>query len=490
MADFMNIAKTLIAKVEKTLYGEGSTQADGKISTAEENSIFNSELANAVKNGELTQDDAEAIKNTFGFEATGAAKAKNANGITINIDASTSITININIDVTDAIQKLVDELIANFDAKIDEVIKAMNENNENIVQILKALLGSLDGNFSKVIEMLEKICGGQTEAFKNITTILNRILEYEIKIYAKMEDCDFEGLKTALDKITQNQEKQTEVLMAIYAAIQKLGDNQGKYFDVIIGLLNNNNAKLDDILAVLKAIKEDTSENNAISKEILETIKNLSIGGGSGNVDLSGLMAQLTAILNAVKEGNAKQDDILATLKLMNANIEKYGKENTEWLIKIYDKLDTLGGDGNGDANKMLNLILQAIYNLKDGIDVNLQKLLDKLDEILQAIQDHEVHVTVEAECHCHCEGGNDDPNEGIKGDLSGLLSNLGISFDWGESDGITKVEIEGKQLDIMPGKKVFYKDGLLGLPAGTYVVHVVGPNKIAVYGTDGKRLK
>lgn len=470
MADFMNIAKTLIAKVEKTLYGEGSAQADGKINTAEENSIFNSELEQAVKNGELSENDADAIKSTFGLQ-TGAAKAKKASGITINVDASTSITININIDVTEAIQKIVDELIANFDGKINELIAQMNANNENIVQILKALMASLDGDFTQIMAMLEKICGkvdNGNEALKNMTTILNRILEYEIKIYAKINDCDFEGLKAALDKITQNQEKQTEVLMAIYGAIQKLGDDQGQYFDTIIQLINSGNTKLDDILGLLKAIKNDTSENNEISKEILDTIKNLSISGG-GDVDVSGIAAQLNAILNAIKEGNAKQEDILATLKLINANVEKYGKENSEWLEKIYNKLDKI----DANTSNFLNLILTSVNNLKNGIDVDLQKLLDKLDEILQAIQDHEVHVTVDAECHCHCEGG-DNPNEGIKNDISGLLSNLGITFDWDETNNIQGVGADKKA----DGKKFVDTDGRVAIRRGNQIFNLNGTLK------------
>ena len=468
MADFMNIAKALIAKVEKTLYGEGSTKADGRINTAEENSIFNSELDKAVQSGELSENDADAIKSTFGLQ-TGAAKApKKAGGITINIDASTSITININIDVTEAIQKLVDELIANFDGKIDEVINAMNENNENIVQILRALLGSLDGNFSQIMEMLEKICGGQTEAFKNITTILNRILEYEIKIYAKINDCDFEGLKDALDKIQANQEQQTEVLMAIYGAIQKLGDDQGKYFDVIIHMLNNNNMKLDQILNLLAAIKKDTSENNEISKEILEAIKNFE-GGYGGDLDISGIMAQLTAILNAINEGNAKQDDMLAILKLINANVEKYGKENSEWLAKIYAKLE----DMDDDTTNFLKLILDTLNKIDADMNADLQAVLNKLDEILQAIKDHEVHVTVDAECHCHCTDEG-DPNEGIKGDINDLLGNLGLTFDWDETNNIQGVGADKKA----DGKKFVDTDGRVAIRRGNQVFNLNGTLK------------
>ena len=49
-----------------------------------------------------------------------------------------------------------------------------------------------------------------------------------------------------------------------------------------------------------------------------------------------------------------------------------------------------------------------------------------KLDEILNAIKDHDVHVTVditgEVTCNCGCTDGNGNKHEGIIGNLNDLL--------------------------------------------------------------------
>ena len=84
-----------------------------------------------------------------------------------------------------------------------------------------------------------------------------------------------------------------------------------------------------------------------------------------------------------------------------------------------------------GDKMDGIDAWLEAIYNKipaggEGGCKIDFDKLMAKLDEILQAIKDHDVHVDVtvdvtgKVQCECKCDGKV--VHEGVLGNLADLL--------------------------------------------------------------------
>ena len=152
-------------------------------------------------------------------------------------------------------------------------------------------------------------------------------------------------------------------------------------------------------------------------KAIIEAMGNIKVDGGK--IDLSSIEAMLRELLaQSKKNGNTlssidgKLDVIQITeqaiLDKINAEAhkgdERYAATNA-LLKEILNKVGKQNGSyDDGELLKVLN---------------NLSNLLDKkLDDILKAIKDHDVKVTVDVtgkvKCECNC--GSKD--EGIIGDL------------------------------------------------------------------------
>ena len=571
---------------------------DGEIKGEKEISIFSQE----VKGLNLSAEEEGELYKMAGLDIGGAGRRRaNGNGIYINVDASTNITINIKIDMK--IEELIKDLIANFDAKIDEVIAEMAKNNQNIVQIVAALMESYKGDFDAIKKMLAQISGHVANSDATLTymsDILRQILDKELDFYAKFENWDIRGL---LNQIKDNQlkqiihqEEQLEYLNLIYQAITKLGDDQQGNFNILMQKFEKGDVKFDEVLDILRAINADTSENNEISKqilaksdEILQAIKDIGLDIKNIDENTKNILLQLLA------QGES-MDDIKELLKAMKEDIEagntisketlevvkKLGVDVAADLLKIYNKIPAGGGGGGGitpeqfealleainrntdavnnntdvsiqnkkdiiaamadmgdkltanivagvttaieklgdklgdkidnldltvsegitaildkiddmpDYSKVLNDILEALKKLAGDVnnnfatvitligqkpDINIQALLDKMDEIIKEIQDHDVHVTVDVtgkvECHCDCGGGGN--NEGVEARERKLQDMLDEVFNGGEDP--TKIKNTQQQQQAQKGIYDLagrrYPDGtnFNQLPKGTYIV-------------------
>ena len=128
-------------------------------------------------------------------------------------------------------------------------------------------------------------------------------------------------------------------------------------------------------------------------KELIDLTKqnNSAITDLGAKVDVLNVTAQ--AILDKINAEAQKGD-------------ERYQKVET-LLNNIFEGLKTAGGY---DDTKLMN-VLADLSNM----------INTRLEELLNAIQDHEVHVTVDdvkVTCECNCG----QPHEGIIGDLEDIL--------------------------------------------------------------------
>ena len=104
---------------------------------------------------------------------------------------------------------------------------------------------------------------------------------------------------------------------------------------------------------------------------------------------------------------DAKTDVIATTTKSILAALNKEFGKNDERYKNINNLLTVIANknDGKGDDAKLLD---------------KLDKILAKLDEILDAIKNHKVEVDVTGKVTCECNCGS--KHEGILGDLNNLL--------------------------------------------------------------------
>lgn len=360
--------------------------------------------------------------------------------------------------------------------KIEDLKKLLAEINKNVVEnkaVNQAILDVVSKLGLDVMAglnaILEKIEQGNTAIKNGFNAVLLAIKNGDQKAEAL--------LKEILEAINKNTEGDKANAEAILAAIGKLGADMSAGFTAILDAINNGDknaaALLEKILAAINKNTESGKENAkailaaieklgadmsaafvkvlaqgdegiALMKEILDAIKNLNIGDGSN------MEVYLKAILNAIN-GNAA--DIKELLQQINGNVVKYGDKGVELGEAILAAINKLGADnqdiikylklisaGVDKGNVKLDKIIELLTNLDtkaDQIQVNqkaiikgINDILAKLDdlkngilnEIKVAIEDHEVHVTVDVTgkvvCECNC--GN--PNEGIITELNNIL--------------------------------------------------------------------
>lgn len=391
--------EALVAKVENLVYGEGeSAQKNNTVDTAKENSIFKKLTRNtnkAVAEGLLTQDD---VKNIFGFEpsenATNMmAKAQRRTALmtssgnepdaTIVINNNINITINVSVQV----QQIIDDLISgeDLDKLAEKLINAMGKNE-------KAMEEFLVGIINKYADEL----GLDLSEINSRLKALQEAMEKHGKQIQNMEE-----------SITNLLKQQIELLKAmgfdLDALVEGVGDNNeklGEIYEAIIALTNNFEGAWGDVKGQLN--------------EVIAQLK-------AGNISLDEVVGLLKAIKTDTEEGK----------ELLVKTIENDDK-NTKLILDAIGKL-------NGD-------IATAIFNLQKDTDVKFDDLMAKLNEILEAIKDHDVHVTVDVTgkvtCECNC-GNCDKPNEGIIGELNNVLNARAFRFSGGDVTGVNNITSE-----------------------------------------------
>ena len=225
----------------------------------------------------------------------------------------------------------------------------------------------------------------------------------------KLDDIN-ELITQLTTQVKQNGEDGKKLGKEILDAINKLGVDMNTNFAAVLEAINKGVAGADSLRDLLEKVLEKQDKN---TKAIIEAIGNIKVGSG-GTVDLSSIEKMLAELLKqSQKNGNilsnidAKTDVIATTTKsILEALNKEFGK-NDERYKNINNLLTVIANKagGKGDDAKLLE---------------KLDKILQKLDEIKDAIKNHKVEVDVTGKVTCECNCGS--KHEGILGDLNDLL--------------------------------------------------------------------
>lgn len=314
-------------------------------------------------------------------------------------------------DMKALIEQLLNQAVKNGDTqvnilnKLSEIEKSNKSDGEKLAAMLK-LLGDIK-------TILQGVADDLKAHFKNDAKV-NQYLETIIK--------NQEGQK-------EEQTKTNEVLQQIYTLVENLGtkgDALGKEilsyiaavgfemnrnFTAVLEAINKGVAGADSLRDLLEKVLEKQDKN---TKAIIEAIGNIKVGAG-GAVDLSSIEKMLAELLKQ----SQKNGDILSNIDAKTDVIATTTKSILEALNKEFGK--------NDERYKNINNLLTVIANKAGGkgddaaLLEKLDKILQKLDEIKDAIKNHKVEVDVTGKVTCECNCGKN--HEGILGDLNDILS-------------------------------------------------------------------
>lgn len=314
-------------------------------------------------------------------------------------------------DMKALIEQLLNQAVKNGDTqvnilnKLSEIENSNKSDGEKLAAMLK-LLGDIK-------TILQGVADDLKAHFKNDAKV-NQYLETIIK--------NQEGQK-------EEQTKTNEVLQQIYTLVEKLGtkgDALGKEilnyiaavgfemnrnFTAVLEAINKGVAGADSLRDLLEKVLDKQDKN---TKAIIDAIGNIKIGAG-GAVDLSSVEKMLAELLKQ----SQKNGDILSNIDAKTDVIATTTKSILEALNKEFGK--------NDERYKNINNLLTVIANKAGGkgddakLLEKLDKILQKLDEIKDAIKNHKVEVDVTGKVKCECNCGKN--HEGILGDLNDILS-------------------------------------------------------------------
>lgn len=317
-----------------------------------------------------------------------------------------------------AVQNIFMQLANNGDvqksilAKLDEIEKSSKSDSEKVaamLDLLKEIKSAIDG-----------IAGDLKEHFKNDATVngyLDKILAEAKKNNAKTDETNalLNKLYALVEKLGKDGDKLGKEILNYIAAV---GFEMNRNFSAILDAINKGAKGSDGIRALLEKVLEKQDNN---TKAIIEAMGNIKVDGG--NIDLSSIKAMLDELLaQSKKNGNTlssidgkldviriTQQAILDKINLEGHKGDERYTETNALMKEILDKVGEQNGSYNdGELLKILNKLSELVNT--------------KLDDILKAIKDHDVKVTVDVtgKVKCDCDCGKN--HEGIIGDLNDIL--------------------------------------------------------------------
>ena len=382
------------------------------------------EILNAIKNGgagsesQLTAylDDLKNLLQTV----------INQQGDQIEIDKDSNTTLKDILAKLDKMDGTTQEKLAAILAVLGDIKSIGNEINGKLDTIINKFENAFPDNkdIKAALEKIEKYL----EQNNNKTDVTNSLLE---KLLNKSQTGGLsqEDLQKILDAIakngdkidttnkllenmsSQNEKLQKEILNYIAAVGFEMNGHLNKILEAINNIKTGDGANIEALLEKILA-KMDGNTN-----DIIKAIGNIKVTGGA--VDLSSVEAMLKELIKISKKNGDKLSSIDSRLDVLNVTtkaieeeLKKQGKANGERYEKLMALLssmkDAIGKGGNNFDDTKLMKALELISG--------------KLDDILAAIKDHDVKVTVDVtgkvKCECNC-GQN---HEGILGDLNDIL--------------------------------------------------------------------
>lgn len=389
------------------------------------------------------------------------------------------------------------EILTNINSTVDTLTSLVEATNENITvngQSIKAQLNAILNAIKNGGAGSESQLTAYLEDLKNLLQTVIKQQGDQIEI-DKDSNTTLKDILAKLDKMDGTTQEKLAAILAVLGDIKSIGNEINGKLDKIINKFENAFPDNKDIKAALEKIEKYLEQNNAktdVTNKLLEKLLNKSQTGGLSQEDLQKILdaiakngdkidttnkllekygtettVKMTEILDAIKNikgGNgtgadleALLDKVLAkmdanTAKIIDAigNIKVTGgkvdlgsveamlkelieltKKNGNTLDNIDAKMDVVNVTTKAILDK-LGHVDQNVQNILDFIKKNagsyddskllekLDKIMDKLDDILAAIKDHKVTVDVTGKVTCECKCGQN--HEGILGDLNDIL--------------------------------------------------------------------
>ena len=314
-----------------------------------------------------------------------------------------------------------------------EIDKDSNTTLKNIL----AKLDKMDGTTQEKLAAILAVLG-------DIKSIGNKINGKLDKIINKFENAfpDNKDIKAALEKIEKYLEQNNAKTDVTNKLLEKLlnksqtGGLSQEDLQKILDAIAKNGDKID---TTNKLLEKYGTETTVKMTEILDAIKNIKGGNGTG-ADLEALLDKVLAKMDA---NTAKIIDAIGNIKVTGGKVDlgsveamlkeliELTKKNGNTLDNIDAKMDVVNVTTKAILDK-LGHVDQNVQNILDFIKKNagsyddskllekLDKIMDKLDDILAAIKDHKVTVDVTGKVTCECKCGQN--HEGILGDLNDIL--------------------------------------------------------------------
>lgn len=301
------------------------------------------------------------------------------------------------------------EAVKNGNIKLDQAISLIND--------LKVIVENQDGGKEFNDQVLNYIAAVGFEMNRNFSALINEVKNGNMKLD------DITALMQELTKLVSDHNKDSKDLgNKVLQYIAALGFDMNKNFTAILNAINDGNKGTESLKALLEKVLDNQNKNTA---DIIEAIGNIKLDGSQ--IDLSSIEAMMKELLaQAKKNGNiltnidAKLDAIKMTGDAILAKIDAESQKGDERYEKTYNLMqqifNKLGNGGSGVAYDDTKL-LEILGNLSSMID-------GRMSELLNAVKDHDVNVTVDLngkiKCECNCGNGNN--HEGIIGDLNNLM--------------------------------------------------------------------
>ena len=311
-------------------------------------------------------------------------------------------------DILEEIKKAKNELIATLNTNNQEVLNAIAKLNENDQKSLAIL---------NEIKNLINTYGSQG----------NAIAEAILIAVGKINSTDLSGVEALLNKLVKGQKKTNDEISDLTNLFSKFSSATATQLNTIIAKLDKSSPNYDAQLnAIIKLLEQLDANNDTRNQKVLDAISKL-------GADVSG---SLTAILAAIQSiPAAQQKDYSDVLNAILDKIKEGNSNNNKNFKAVLDAIAKLGVDvaygfntildaikNQPDYSAKLDAIIAKLNSIGDGVTANGNTLKD----ILKAIKDHDVKVTVDVtgkvQCECNCNCGNGGVHEGILGDLNDLL--------------------------------------------------------------------
>lgn len=348
---------------------------------------------------------------------------KDIKGIANSIDSKLDTVIN-NLEKQFGNDGDIKKLLEKIQKDAEKTAENTTTTNQLLTQISDMIKQLGDDGKEMGKEILNYIAAVGFEMNRNFGDLITAVKEGKVGI---------DEVTKMLEKINANvvkngedgKEMGNQILNYLAAIGFEMNGGIGKILDAI------NNSKGGDTKGIEALLKEVLSQLNSMDnnnkqnfKAVIDAIGDIAAGGGT--VDLSKVENLLKQLVELNKANGVKLDTITKQNETIITLLKAFKSNVDASLKQINDSINNIEGDVTevkgflGKLEAKLNAILDKLGN-GGSCQVDFDTLMAKLNEILDAIKDHEVKVDVTGKvtCECKCGGGK---HEGILGDLDNIL--------------------------------------------------------------------